>query len=342
MSTILAALCASLLLAQDSAGLKTRSGKRQVRLWPPASQPTTQPVPDTIPEAVLRHKVGGWDYRAERSSQVRDGVPWELIVTPDPEQKEKWQQGMEGGTLPPLSSFHPRRGDVLIAPKKQKTLAIEVPEVVWKKWLAPELYDVVGIHFHEVVAEDTARILYTIHRVPPGNEAGDDGKSRPMGCRIEATLLAPLVFHLDQTIVVRDDALKKDKAASRAAHELGHADVSQAVFIAVLRGRDEWNPEKSTGHRTKLAYYWKREAIGRKWREFRGGAKKVRATRTSVALVPPTRWSKMLPIPPERVTQKHLQDFNDEIINVSAHFNVVDAQAQAKFHAEHGAYESGD
>jgi hypothetical protein len=219
-----------------------------------------------------------------------------------------------------------------------------VPEVVWKRWMAPSLRDVVGIHFHEVVAEDTARILFTIHKMPAddGGDKSQNGSAAVRGCRIEATLLAPLVFHLDQTIVVRDDPLKKDKAAKRAEHELGHADVSLAAFLAVLRGRDDWQMQTCTGHRTKLVYYWKRTETGRTWSEFRDGSKKVRTTRTTIVLVPPTRWSKLLPVSPERVTQKQLEDFNDEIIKVSAHFNVVDAAAQAKFHAEHGAYESGD
>ena len=81
-------------------------------------------------------KIGGWVYRAERSAQVRDGVPWELIVTPDSEQTD-WQRGTENGTLPPLSSFQARRGDVLLRPVRSQTPAIEVPETVWKKWLAP-------------------------------------------------------------------------------------------------------------------------------------------------------------------------------------------------------------
>jgi hypothetical protein len=306
--------------------LQTRTGRRPVRLWPPASQPSTQPDETNMPAIGEVRRIGQWIYRSQKSSQPRDGVPWELIVTPSEESVSQWQMGVEGGSLPALSGWRPRNGDVLRTQPRVNGPAIEVPQIVWKKWLPKDLQDVVGIHFHNVEAEDTARILFTLHKVPPDN--GDTAPSTAKGCRIEATLLAPLEFHLDQTIVVRVDPLKKELAGKRAEHEMGHAEVSQAVFLAVLRGVDEWHPEKCSGHRTRLAYYWKRDEFGRTWKEFRGGAKKVRAMRTTVVLVPPTRWSKMLPIPPERVTQKHLQDFNDEILRVSARFNEVDQAAQ--------------
>src|SRR5262245_36777692 len=132
--SILAVLCTSLLLAQTPGGPKTRSGKHSVKLWPPTSQPTTQESTSTQdPEIGKPHRINGWIYRAEHSGQVRDGVPWELIVTPDEEHVDEWQLGTEGGSLPSLSSIQPRRGDVLLTQKKIRTPAIEVPEVVWKK-----------------------------------------------------------------------------------------------------------------------------------------------------------------------------------------------------------------
>jgi hypothetical protein len=339
-------MCVLPALSGDGDGPKVRSGRRPVRLWPPASQPTTQPEGVDLPAVGQSRRIGHWVYRSQKSSQPKDGVPWELIVTPDEEWASQWQIGAEGGSLPELSMVRHRSGDVLKSQLKNSGSAIEVPQVVWKKWLAADLQDVVGIHFHEVVSEDSARILFTIHKVPADDPDSRDGSAEAgasvKGCRIEATLLAPLEFHLDQTVVVRADPLKKELAGKRAEHELGHAEVSQAVFLAVLRGVDDWHPETCSGHCTKLAYYWKRDEYGRKWKEFRGGAKKVRAMRTTIVLVPPTRWSKMLPIPPERVTAKHLQDFNDEIIRVSARFAEVDAAAQSRFHAQHGAFESGD
>ena len=47
----------------------------------------------------------------------------------------------------------------------------------------------------------------------------------------------------------------------------------------------------------------------------------------------------LLPIPPERVTSKHIQRFNDSIVLIGDSFAATDRLAQERFHAEHGAYE---
>ena len=47
----------------------------------------------------------------------------------------------------------------------------------------------------------------------------------------------------------------------------------------------------------------------------------------------------LVPIPPERVTAKHLQEFNEAIVKVGPTFAATDRAAQKKFHAEHGEYE---
>ena len=48
----------------------------------------------------------------------------------------------------------------------------------------------------------------------------------------------------------------------------------------------------------------------------------------------------MLPVPPERVTQKQIQEFNDSIVHISQNFAAIDEAAQKKFHAQHGEYEA--
>jgi len=322
---------------RDSAGLKDDARQRRLRLYPPSTQPA-------LPEGATV-RVGDWVYRAMRANPA-DGVPWDLMVTPAEEKADRWQLGFAGQQLPPLEMGRRRAsGDLLrpgMAVPRGSAAVIEVPDVLWKQWFAKDMADVVGVHFHEVVSEDKARILFSLHKVPPDSPEGQPPADYKgvSGSRIEATLLTPLAFHLDQTIVARIDPLKKELVESRAQHELAHAAVSQDVFLAVLHGPQDWNVEACTGRRTKVAYYWRREEIGRTWREFRGGREKAKAIRTTVVLVPPTRWSLMLPVPPERVMQSQVDEFNESIVRVSQRFAEVDAAAQERFHGQHGAFEA--
>ncbi|MFH1419239.1 MAG: hypothetical protein ABII12_13255 [Planctomycetota bacterium] len=322
--------------ADDTAGLKTPTGSRKIELWPipGGERPARRDEPIDL---------GGWAYQATRSNDPREGVPWQLIVTPSGKNADLWQQG-----LPDVRSLvsHSHTAKLLVdrvkVHQEQETLpVVHVPEVLWKQWMSPDLHDVVGIHFHEFVTDDVARILYTLHKVPPDKPDGTPSKAQGnqgrSGVRIEATLLAPIQFSLDQSVVIRVDPLEKEKAEGRADHELGHARVSQEVFLDVLRGPQDWDAHRCTGRRSHLAYYWRIERIGRSWQGYKRGIGKIATLRTSVVLVPPSRWSMMLPIPPERVTQKHLQTFNDAIVRLP--FPRVDSEAQDRFHAHHGAYD---
>ncbi|MFQ5430392.1 MAG: hypothetical protein ACE5E1_08795 [Phycisphaerae bacterium] len=230
-------------------------------------------------------------------------------------------------------------------PQKADTVpVIELPDIVWKQRMSADLQDVVGIHFHELVTDDVARILYTVHKVPPdgpdGGAGAPGGVHGRSGSRIEATLLTPVVWSLDQSIVVRVTPLRKDLTAGRISHESAHAEVSQQVLLGVLGGPQDWNPLYRTGRRSHLEYYWKREQIGRSWSGYQRGIGKLLTLRTSLVLVPPTRWSMLLPIPPERVTQKHIEAFNDAIVHLGPRFAAIDRAAQGRFHAGHGAYEN--
>lgn len=338
-------------LGQDTAGMKSRPGRRPIQLWPPAgdkeiSGPVGKPI-----------TIEGWTYRAVKSSDPRGSVPWELVVTPAGENAKIWHKGSEGPKTqragPSSSRSFPRgsrrKGFEIIVhrgrgPEKKPDAipVVEIPDGVWKQWMAPDLQDVVGIHFHEFVTDDMARILYSIHKVPPD---GPDGKppaagSYPgrSGSRVEATLLAPVTFCLDQAVVVRKDPLRKERVESRARHELAHAGLSQEIFLEVFRGPQDWNLAYCTGRRSQVSYYWKREKVGRGWDGYRSGVEGVATLRTSVVLVPPTRWSMLLPIPPERVTQKHIQALNDAV--VFPQFDQADREAQRRFHAEHGSFEA--
>ena len=326
--------------AQDSANLSGGPGRSEIVL-----RPTTNPA-DRV-NAKNELQLGGWNYRSVRSPNPRDGVPWELVATPVEPLPAGWARGRdhEAAGLGPARRVG---GDVILRPGVGHGLPfpiVDVPEVLWKQWMPGDLRDVVGIHFHEVASDDLARILFTLHQIPPEERepGGASGtKKEPLavrGTRIEATLLAPVTFCLDQSIAVRVDDKHKDLAQRRAQHEFGHAEVSQQVFLAALAGPQDWKPDYCTGRRSRVEYYWRRSEIGRTWDGYRGGKGEIVCLRTTVVLVPPTRWSMMLPVPPERVTQKQIQDFNDSIIHVSQIFAAADEAAQKQFHAQHGEFE---
>lgn len=319
----------------QSPPLSTRPGKRPLQLWPPPAKTTTTKPADASTPIDL----GGWLYQVRKSSSPRDGVPWEIIVTPSSKNAEGLKQGAIGDYKVMASAVAAPGAD---GKQPDVVPVIRVPDALWTQRFNKEFQDVVGIHYHEFVSNDTARILYTLHKVPPD---GPDGKPLPgpqnavSGTRIEATLLAPVTYNLDQTIVVRHDPLNKELTIKRAEHEQAHSDVSQVVFMAALGGPQDWNLPYCTGRRSSLTYYWKKERIGRSWDGYMNGLGKLLTLRTSVTLVPPTRWSMMLPIPPERVTQKQIDAFNEAIVHCGFAFNEMDRVAQAKFHAEHGEFE---
>ncbi len=273
-------------------------------------------------------------------------MPWELTVTPAAQHAAEWRRGDPSWrSLPaPSTTTVQLLGDRLrVATDETNIPVVQIPEILWRQWMATDLLQAVGIHYHDLVSGDTARILYTLHKVPADNPDGQPPspasyKGVP-GVRVEATLMTPLIYSLDQTIMLRVDPLEKDKIKSRSDHELGHALVSQEVFLDVLRGPQDWKLDQCTGRRSRLEFYWKREIVGRSWEGYRDSAAKVATLRTTVALVPPTRWSLLLPVPPERVTQKQLNDFNDSIVHLRGSFERADRAAQARYHAVHGEYD---
>ena len=326
----------------NTAGLPWRPGQKPVRLWPPPEG-----------EAPERRQVGSrlvlgeWSYRSERSANALDGVPWVLYVEPADRESNIWRRGDFNQAKPEFLVGSSRAAQ---DPAEVKLPVIELPEVVWRERMANDLQDVVGIHFHEFVSNDVARILYTIHKVPPDNPDGSpmngvfDGKS---GTRIEATLLTPVIWSLDQSVVVRvDNQRTPDKAerdrqtAYRIEHETGHAAVSQQVLLEVIAGPQTWNPKYCEGRRSRVEYFWKRELIGKSWDGYQRNVGKLATLRTTVALVPPTRWSLLLPIPPERVTQRHLEQFNEQIVLLGPQFINADKAAQEKFHSHHGEFDA--
>ena len=301
----------------------------------------------------------GWHYRVQRG-QAAGGVPWELIVTPSGPDAETWRREEMTGIAVTRKGAKVITGKTRVkdlrsvveqeTQRERKILniseipVIKVPDIVWTGWMARDLQDVVGIHFHELQAADPAQILYTLHKVPAD---GPDGKppadyKGKHGSRLEATLLEPMRFTLDQTVVVREDLLKKDLAQKRADHEVGHAGVSHDVLLSAIAGPEDWDEVACKGRRAKVVYYWKRERVGRNWVGYRDSSTKLLTARTRVVVAPPSRWSMLLPIPPEKVTQKHLDKFNEAIVLTTAKYAAMDQAEQARFHAEHGEFEANE
>jgi len=335
---------------KDPSPLPKRPGRKDIRIWPPKDDAAEK-------KPYSRLNLDGWIYTAVKSYNPQSGVPWELQVTPPVENPDGWILGDSRVGLPSVMDqqapqFVIRdtvRGGKRNAKPEDLTLpTIKLPEIVWRQRFSAEFDSVVGIHFHEFVSNDYARILYTLHKVPPD---GPDGKppadyKGPFGTRIEATLLTPVIWSLDQSVVVRDDyqsipesTRRETTTKSRIDHELGHAEVSRRILVPALAGPQDWNLQYCTGRRGNLTWYWKREKIGRSWDGYRRGVDKLDTLRTSVAIVPPTRWSKLLPIPAERITQRHIDEFNREIVQIGPILSALDQQAQDEFHAHHGAFE---
>ena len=159
--------------AQDTAKLGTRSVRKPVKLWPPPDEKKAEG------ETGKPLELGGWSYRAEKSPNPRDGVPWELIVTPVGKNAEIWHERSESWRQLTFSVAEPavtaamRKAEVGGKdPGEPAVPIIIIPQSVWQAQMAADLQNAVGIHFHEFVTDDVARILYTLHKVPPDEPDG--------------------------------------------------------------------------------------------------------------------------------------------------------------------------
>ncbi|MFO0973690.1 MAG: hypothetical protein U1A27_09665 [Phycisphaerae bacterium] len=262
--------------------------------------------------------LGPWRYRAQANPNAADEVPWLLFAEPI---------GPDARDYQPAQSFNP-------VVRAQDAPVMRIPRALWRAWLPPDMQDVLGIHYHELVYDDLARIIFTLHPVFA------EGADSPVATRIEATLFTPLTYHLDQTIVVRND--REDPAATpgRVEHERGHAEQSLRALLLSLAGPQDWNPERLSGRRSTVAWYWRSRRVSRRWDDYRAGRGEASALRTSVTLVPPTRWSKLLHVPPDRLDPREIERFNAEITALDPRFTAADQDAQDQFHGAHGAFES--
>lgn len=311
---------------QDTAGLGGRTGQWPVDLKP--DSPQAQQRVQRFGRIEREVELGGWAYRAERNPQPADSVPWRLHARPIGENERTWR---------PASSW-------ALVERTTAIPVIRVPPVLWDKWVDPTMRDVVGIHFHELTTRDLARVLITVHEVSTSADRSDDAWANRSvvprrATRLEATLMTPVTFRLEQSIAILADPKDEATAKDREDHERGHGAKSLEAMLTVLAGPQTWSPQRSTGRRSTLAWYWKSEKLGRRWEAFREGQGELLTLRTSIALVPPTRWSKLLPKPPEALEPEDIRTFNEELVHLDAAFVVADRQIQEAFHAEHGAYE---
>ena len=78
---------------QGTADLDTPIGRRPVQLWPALEEEDDQ---DARPPGTAIN-LGGWSYRAIKARSAKDGVPWQLLVTPTGKNAETWRKGRTGG-----------------------------------------------------------------------------------------------------------------------------------------------------------------------------------------------------------------------------------------------------
>ncbi len=304
----------------DTAGIGGRPKRIPVDLNPSGPEESTGLQKERIPGREIT--LGGWTYSATRSPSPRDGVPWILTARPVGPDADKWH---------PQAEF---QSNVQV----ESVPVARVPAVLWKSWFDPTMQDVVGIHYHEFTTNDLARVLVTIHKVPADAPDGTRGPP-PIATRLEATLLTPLTYSIDQTIVVRSERDDPGAVTYRTDHERGHAAVSLDVLLDTLAGPQTWNVDSNTGRRATLAWFWRSSRVFRRWDTYRGGKYDLATLRTSITLAPPTRWSKLIPTPPDRLNPAEVQRFNDDVVLLTEQFFKLDRNQQHRFHSTHGEYD---
>jgi len=306
---------------RDSAGIGGHAAKIPVNLNPEAGQTSDSRSLERRSRLDPVVKLGTWEYTVAKNPSPGDSVPWILRARPT---------GHDALAYLAPGAFSPDRQVASIP-------LVKIPPQVWRAWFDPSMQDVVGIHFHEFVTDDLARVLITIHKVPA--DAPNGSPTTPIATRLEATLLTPLTFSVDQTIVVRGHPRDLAAVDERIAHERGHGQVTLKILLDTLAGPQTWDPENGTGRRSTLEWLWKTGPVYRKWDTYRAGRYDLKTLRTSITLVPPTRWSKLIPVPPDKLDPREIEKFNNEIVHLDGRFNLLDGKAQSDFHAGHGSFQ---
>ena len=262
----------------------------------------------------IRLRDGRWYVRIRRAPHGGNGVPWEIKYENHPESEI---QDL------PAAQFDPAE-HVLRVP------VLKVPNDLWDNWFAERLQDVAGIHYPQMMRRNRSRLLLTAH--PETTSTAESPASR-----IEATLLIPITWSIDQAIIVRRTAHLPEIDA-RVRHERAHA-VSTAIdrAEAIVRPLPRAHGEAS-GRRSEVVWLWRYEMITATVDWYRDGKKKLRMLRTYVTVVPPSRWSMRLAKSRSEITPEEMRAFNVDILHVGARYAIRRDAQRDDVHKKLGAY----
>lgn len=262
----------------------------------------------------IRLRDGRWYVRIRRAPNPGNGVPWEIRYENHPEAEI---QDL------PAAQFDPAE-HVLRIP------VLPVPNDLWDDWFAEKLQDVAGIHYPRMERRNRSRLLLTVH--PEPTSTADESASR-----IEATLLVPITWSIDQAIVVRRTA-RRPEIDARIRHERAHAVSTVMDLVESIVGPQTWDDDEASGRRSEVVWLWRYETITRTVDWYRDGKKKLRMLRTYVTVVPPSRWTLRLAKSPSEITPEEMRAFNVDILNVGARYAVRRDEQRDEVHKKLGAY----
>lgn len=304
-------------MAGDVAPGVTRSSE-SISLWPPRLGGPEDPEGERMLKSMRRGlRYGNWLLQVRSVPGSADGVFWEIRAKPlEVDPTERWSTS-----------------DIDYEAYAKQVPVIRAPEHLWKRWTSPSMHEVVGIHFHDLQQSDAARVLYTQYAHPASGP--DKGK----GSRIEGTLMLPVTWWLDQTIVIRGD-MTQSRVRSRVEHEVGHAANALRDFVETIRGEQTWDSAKLEGHRSRVVWRWRTEIMARPWDELFDRRRLVMTLRTYIDVLPPTRWSKLLNKPVDRLTDQDTLAFDNEHILIGDKYAAYRKRSAAAYHHKVGGMEA--
>ena len=262
----------------------------------------------------IRLRDGRWYVRIRRAPNGGNGVPWEIRYENHPESEI---QDL------PAAQFDPDE-HVLRIP------VLPVPNGLWDNWFAEKLQDVAGIHYPRMERRNPSRLLLTVH--PEPTSTADESASR-----IEATLLVPITWSIDQAIIVRRTAHRPEVDA-RLHHERAHAVSTVMDLVESIVGPQTWDNDEASGRRSGIKWLWRYEMVTGTVDWYRDGKKKLRMLRTYVTVVPPSRWSMRLAKSRSEITPEEMRAFNVDILNVGARYARRREAQRDEVHKKLGVY----
>jgi len=305
--------------AEGAAEPAVRAELTPVDLLPPKDKSRADAEGRGASPSSIRLRDGRWTVKIKPVYQCADSVPWEIIYEPDVEAE--------------IQDFPAEQFD-----SHEHTLRVpvlKIPDDLWDEWFDETLQDVAGIHLPYMGRMDLSHILFTSHHQPA--VADGAGATEPAS-RIEATLLVPITWMIDQVIIVRKTSRRGD-VQNRIEHERAHATTAVTDLVEAITGPQTWEPATGTGRRSNLVWWWRYEKTYRTWGRYREGKHKVAVLRTYVTVLPPTRWSQQFPKPKGDITPADALGLNRGITRVTARYNALRASHQREVHKTLGDYE---